>query len=453
VKWDSSKFYNQAIALHLTLPHSLPNALYRPAAMPDARHLWTLGLNHQSASLDLRARFAFASDALGSTLAALRSRVGDLPEAALLSTCNRTELYGLGSQASQALALDWLAHIGGVAIDELRPHLYIHTDSQAARHAMRVASGLDSMVLGEPQILGQVKEAVRAANDAGLIGTTLHQLFQRAFSVAKNVRSNTDIGSHSISMAAASTRLAASVFEDWQHTRVLLVGAGEMIELCAAHFAAKNPARMAIANRTATRAVALIETLAARGNTTNIETLSLSELPAHLHEFDVVVSSTASTLPIIGLGAVQHAIKLRKHRPMVMVDLAVPRDIEPEIKALADVYLYTVDDLSNVVQTNLANRSAAVDEAQALVDAGVADFVQWQTTRQTAVPKIQALNEQAAAWQEIEIERVKKQFFKTTDMSQANVDAALQALAKNISNKFLHLAYKAIADSSQGTNE
>jgi glutamyl-tRNA reductase len=417
--------------------------------MPDARHLWTLGLNHQSASLDLRARFAFASDSLGNTLVQLRSSVGDLPEAALLSTCNRTELYGLGSHASRGLALDWLAKVGGISTQELQPHVYMHSQAQAVRHAMRVASGLDSMVLGEPQILGQVKEAVRAASDAGLMGTTLHQLFQRAFSVAKNVRSNTDIGSHSISMAAASTRLAASVFEDWQHTRVLLVGAGEMIELCAAHFASKNPARLVIANRTAARAVALIDMLAARGNTTTIETLSLSELPTHLHEFDVVVSSTASTLPIIGLGAVQHAIKLRKHRPMVMVDLAVPRDIESEVKALADVYLYTVDDLSNVVQTNLANRAAAVDEAQALVDAGVADFVQWQLTRTSAVPKIQALNEQAALWQAQEIERVKKQFFKTADAPDANVDAALQALAKNISNKFLHLAYKNL----QGTNE
>jgi glutamyl-tRNA reductase len=443
--------------------------------MPDARHLWTLGLNHQSASLDLRARFAFASDALSSTLLQLKQGVADLSEAALLSTCNRTELYGLGSHASRSLALAWLAKVGGISAGELQPHLYVHAQAQAARHAMRVASGLDSMVLGEPQILGQVKEAVRAANDAGLIGTTLHQLFQRAFSVAKNVRTHTDIGSHSISMAAASTRLAASVFEDWQHTRVLLVGAGEMIELCAAHFAAKNPARLVIANRTAARALALMDTLVARNSGVRIETLPLSELPAHLHEFDVVVSSTASTLPIIGLGAVQHAIKLRKHRPMVMVDLAVPRDIEPEVKALPDVYLYTVDDLSNVVQTNLANRAAAVNQAQALVDEGVADFVQWQSNRQRTVPKIQALNEQAALWQAQEIERVKKQFLKDLGgtaraeliegislqglgPTQAErIDQALQALAKNISNKFLHLAYKTIADEpsapSPGTHE
>jgi glutamyl-tRNA reductase len=410
--------------------------------MPQPQHLWTLGLNHESAPLDLRARFAFAASELGATLAQVQTAVTDLSEVALLSTCNRTELYGFGSHIQQGLALLWLSKTGAIAVDELKQHLYIHNDEAAARHALRVAAGLDSMVLGEPQILGQVKEAVRAAGDAGTLGTTLHQLFQRAFSSAKDVRTHTDIGAHSISMAAAATRLAASVFEDWQHTRVLLVGAGEMIELCAAHFAAKNPKRMAVANRTMARGTALATRFST--STLAIETFALAELPTHLHEFDVVVSSTASTLPIIGLGAVQHAIKLRKHRPMVMVDLAVPRDIEPEVKDLPDVYLYTVDDLSSVVQTNLANRAAAVGAAEKLVDAGVAEFVQWQTTRATTVPKIQALNEQAAAWQEQEIERIKKQFFDGGDALEANMDKALQALARNLSNKFLHLAYKSI---------
>jgi glutamyl-tRNA reductase len=408
--------------------------------MSQPQLLWTLGLNHESAPLDLRARFAFASAELGQALAEVQAAAPDLPEVALLSTCNRTELYGLGSQAQQSLALEWLAKTGAVTTDELKQHLYIHTDLAAVRHALRVASGLDSMVLGEPQILGQVKEAVRAAGDAGTLGRALHQLFQRAFSVAKDVRTHTDVGSHSISMAAASTRLAASVFEDWQHTRVLLVGAGEMIELCAAHFAAKNPKRMAVANRTMARGAALAERFST--SSLQIGTLALAELPTHLHEFDVVVSSTASLLPIIGLGAVQHAIKLRKHRPMVMVDLAVPRDIESEVKALPDVYLYTVDDLSAVVQTNLANRSAAVGAAEKLVDAGVAEFAAWQEARATFVPKIQALNEQAKEWQEQEIERAKKQFLTGGDVSQANIDKALQTLARNLSNKFLHQAYK-----------
>jgi glutamyl-tRNA reductase len=410
--------------------------------MTSSSHLWTLGLNYETAPLDVRSRFAFAQDQLNAALAQVQGAVTDLPEVALLSTCNRTELYGLGSQASRDLALEWLAKTGAVSVDELKPHVYIHSEQAAVRHALRVASGLDSMVLGEPQILGQVKEAVRAANDAGALGTTLHQLFQRAFSVAKDIRTNTDVGNHSISMAAAATRLAASVFEDWQHTRVLLVGAGEMIELCAAHFAAKNPKRLAIANRTMARGAALVKRFSTPDLT--IELLPLAELPTHLHEFDVVVSSTASTLPIIGLGAVQHAIKLRKHRPMVMVDLAVPRDIEPEVKDLPDVYLYTVDDLSSVVQTNLANRAAAVSEAEKIIDAGVTEFAAWQEARSTSVPKIQALNEQAKDWQEQEIERVKKQFLSSGDASQGDMDKALQALAKNLSNKFLHQLYKNI---------
>jgi glutamyl-tRNA reductase len=408
--------------------------------MSQSPFLWTLGLNHESAPLDLRARFAFASAELGTTLTELLRSAPELAELALLSTCNRTELYGLGGHDQQALMLAWLAKTGDISVEKLKPHLYIYSDQTAVRHALRVASGLDSMVLGEPQILGQVKEAVRVANDAGTMGTTLHQLFKQAFSVAKDVRTNTEIGSHSISMAAAATRLAASVFEEWQHTRVLLVGAGEMIELCAAHFAAKNIKRMAVANRTMARGALLAQRFSTAA--LQIETLALAELPLHLHEFDVVVSSTASTLPIIGLGAVQHAIRLRKHRPMVMVDLAVPRDIEPEVRDLPDVYLYTVDDLSTVVQTNLANRTAAVGAAEQLVDAGVEQFAVWQETRATVVPKIQALNDQAREWQAQEIERVKKQFFKEVEGLQPNLDEALQALARNLSNKFLHLAFK-----------
>ncbi len=406
--------------------------------------LWTLGLNHESAPIDVRARFAVAPEELGRSLAEVQAAATHLPEVALLCTCNRTELYALGSTNQQQLTLEWLAKISGLSLDALKPYLYIHEKDAAVHHVLRVASGLDSMVLGEPQILGQVKDAVRAAQDAGTLGTTLHQLFKQAFSVAKDVRTHTEIGTHSISMAAASTRLASSVFEDWQHTQVLLVGAGEMIELCAAHFATKNPKRLAVANRTVARAAALSQRFSTPQM--QIETLALAEIPLHLHEFDVVVSSTASTLPIIGLGAVERALKARKHRPIVMIDLAVPRDIEPEVKDLPDVYLYTVDDLSRVVQTNLTNRAAAVSEAERFIQAGVTEFVQWQTTRATAVPKIQALNEQAALWQEQEMERIKKQFFKNADFSQSNVDAALQALSRNLTNKFLHQAYKHIAE-------
>ncbi len=274
--------------------------------------VWALGINHTTAPLDLRGRFAFAIDQIAPTLASLRNALSS-PEAAIISTCNRTEIYCAADHPSVTQAmdhtLDWLAQSGGVAPALLRSHAYTLQEGGVARHAFRVASGLDSMVLGEPQILGQMKDAVRVADQAGALGSTLNQLFQRSFSVAKEVRSSTEIGAHSISMAAASVRLAGQLFEDLGQIKVLFVGAGEMIELCATHFAAKSPKSIAIANRTLERG----EKLALRYGA---EVMRLADLPDRLHEFDAVISCTASTLPIVGLGAVERAIKKRKHRPM-----------------------------------------------------------------------------------------------------------------------------------------
>jgi glutamyl-tRNA reductase len=285
------------------------------------------------------------------------------------------------------------------------------------------------MVLGEPQILGQLKGAVRAAQAAGALGTTLSQLFQRSFAVAKEVRSSTEIGAHSTSMAAAAVRLAGQLFEDLGEVKVLFVGAGEMIELCATHFAAKTPKALAIANRTLERG----ESLATRFGA---EVIRLGDLPERLHEFDVVISCTASTLPIIGLGAVERALKRRKHRPMFMVDLAVPRDIEVEVKALQDVYLYTVDDLAGAVQTGKANRQAAVAQAEAIVDAGVQSFLHWVDQRDPStgvVPLIQQLNAQTDEWRATELARARKLLAKGED-----VDAVLEALSKGLTQKLLH---------------
>ena len=387
--------------------------------------VWALGINHTTAPLDLRGRFAFAIDQIAPTLQGLRGALARQPEAALVSTCNRTEIYCAGEKAQLEHTLDWLAHSGGVAPSLLRAHSYTLQDGLAARHAFRVASGLDSMVLGEPQILGQMKDAVRAAEAAGALGTTLSQLFQRSFAVAKEVRTSTEIGAHSISMAAAAVRLAGNLFEDLGKVRVLFVGAGEMIELCATHFAAKNPQSIAIANRTLERG----EKLASRFGG---EVMHLAELPERLHEFDAVVSCTASTLPIIGLGAVERALKRRRHRPMFMVDLAVPRDIEPEVKALQDVYLYTVDDLAGVVQTAQANRQAAVEQAEAIVDAGVQSFLHWVDQR-SSVPLIQQLNAQADAWRAAEMARARKLLAKGED-----VDTVLEALSRGLTQKMLH---------------
>lgn len=391
--------------------------------------VWALGLNHHTAPLDLRGRFAFAVDRLAPTLDALRQFHARQPEAAILSTCNRTEVYCASDAPQIDRTLSWLASAGDVPADALRQHAYVLQDDQAARHAFRVASGLDSMVLGEAQILGQMKNAVRAADSAGALGVTLNQLFQRSFAVAKQVRSSTEIGAHSISMAAAAVRLAGQLFEDLAQIRVLFVGAGEMIELCATHFAAHSPKSLAIANRTLERG----EKLAARFGA---EGLRLAELPERLHEFDAVVSCTASQLPIIGLGAVERALKKRRHRPLFMVDLAVPRDIEPEVRQLDDVYLYTVDDLAQVVQTAHASRQAAVAQAEAIIDAGVRSFVHWLDQRSPTsgvVPLIQQINAQADAWRAAELARARKRLAKGED-----IDAVLEALSRGLTQKMLH---------------
>ena len=394
--------------------------------------VWALGLNHNTAPLDLRGRFAFSLDQMTPTLMRLRDShagLANAPEATILSTCNRTEIYGASDAPALEHTLAWLASSGGVTSDTLRTHTYTLEGDQAARHAFRVASGLDSMVLGEPQILGQMKNAVRAAEGAGAMGRTLHQLFQRSFAIAKQVRSSTDIGAHSISMAAASVRLAGQLFEDLAKIKILFIGAGDMIELAATHFAAKNPALMVIANRTTERG----ETLAKKFGA---QTMPLADLPARLHEFDAVISCTASVLPIIGLGAVERAVKLRKHRPIFMIDLAVPRDIEVEVKDLPDVYLYSVDDLAQVVQTGKESRLAAVAEAEIIIDAGVQNFMAWLDRRNPTtgvVPLIQQINAQTDEWRALEINRAKKLLSKGE-----SIDNVLEALARGMSQKMLH---------------
>jgi glutamyl-tRNA reductase len=392
--------------------------------------VWALGLNHTTAPLDLRGRFAFAVDQIPPTLNSLRQSFGSgrhpEVEAAIISTCNRTEIYWVSDhQAALDHTVGWLADSGGVSRDVLRSHTYTLHDDAVARHAFRVASGLDSMVLGEAQILGQMKDAVRAAETAGALGSTLNQLFQRSFAVAKEVRTATEIGAHSISMAAAAVRLAGQLFEDLRETRILFVGAGEMIELAATHFAARQPKSIAIANRTPERG----EQLAARFGG---QAMRLADLPARLGDFDIVVSCTASTLPLIGLGAVERALRQRRHRPMFMVDLAVPRDIESEVKDLEDVYLYTVDDLAAVVQQGQASRQAAVAQAEVIIDAGVASFMHWLGQRDT-VPLIRQLNAQTEEWRALELARARKLLAKGEP-----VEAVLEALARGLTQKMLH---------------
>src|SRR6188474_2986499 len=394
--------------------------------------LFALGLNHQTAPLDIRERVAFAAHALEGALGELVSGRG-ATEAAILSTCNRTEVYVSAGETQAATA--WLAEYHRLRPDELSPYLYTLPREQAVRHAFRVASGLDSMVLGEPQILGQLKEAVRVAESAGTLGTILHKLFQRSFAVAKEVRTNTQVGASSVSMAAASVKLAARIFPSLHDQNVLLIGAGEMIELCATHFAAQAPARITVANRTLERGHAL----ARRFNGRAIE---LRELDEHLHEHDIVVSCTASSLPILGKGLVERALRARRRRPIFMVDLAVPRDIEREVGDLDDVFLYTVDDLQGIVQGNLDARRSAVEQAEAIIDTQVGQFMHWMQTRQS-VPLIRALRDQAEDARRLELEGALRLLARGDDPKQV-----VETLSQGLTNKLMHAPTQALNEAS-----
>jgi glutamyl-tRNA reductase len=393
--------------------------------------LLAVGLNHTTAPVALRERLAFAPEQLGTAVAAARnwfaradSKGGD--EAAILSTCNRTELYAASNAAHPLDAgAQFLADFHKLNYSELRPHLYMLPQHDAVRHTFRVASGLDSMVLGETQILGQIKDAIRTADEAGGLGTYLHQLFQRSFSVAKEVRSTTEIGAHSVSMAAAAVRLSQRIFDKISEQNVLFIGAGEMIELCATHFAAQNPKSITVANRTMERGEALAHRF-------NGKAMRLAELGNQLHQYDIVISCTASSLPLIGLGMVERAIKARRHKPMFMVDLAVPRDIEAEVGRLNDVFLYTVDDLGKVVQTGMENRQAAVAQAEAIIETRVQSFMHWIDDR-AVVPVIQGLQENSETIRLLELERARKLLAKGEP-----VDAVLEALSRGLTAKFMH---------------
>ena len=399
--------------------------------------LFTLGINHRTAPLPVREQVAFHAEELRRALSDLMSN-GHVHEAAILSTCNRTELYCQADTPQNAI--DWLANYRRVPAHVIEPYLYSYPDRDAVRHAFRVASGLDSMVLGEPQILGQMKEAVRIARESGALGTTLNKLFQNSFAVAKDVRSTTAIGANIVSMAAASVRLAERIFERIADQKVLFIGAGEMIELCATHFAAKKPKQIVIANRTIDRGRALADRFGAVA-------IRLEDVSERLAEFDIVVSCTASQLPIIGLGLVERAIKARRHRPMFMVDLAVPRDVEVEVGGLDDVFLYTVDDLAQVVESGMESRNSAVVDAEAIVTARVDTFLHWLQTRET-VPVIRSLRDSAERMRRHEIEHALKLLAKGED--PANV---LDQLSQRLTNKFLHAPTQALtqAESDRST--
>jgi glutamyl-tRNA reductase len=381
------------------------------------------GINHKSASVDLRGRIAFAPETVvGSLQGALTSM--SAVEIALLSTCNRTEIYLYGEVSDEQL-LTWLAETKGLELQELQSCYYCYRNEHAIGHIMRVASGLDSLVLGEPQIFGQIKSAYSVGREAGTVSTYLNQAFQQAFSAAKRVRSETAIGQNPVSVAYASVSLAEQIFADLNCAHALLIGAGETVELVARHLQEKNIGRITVANRTLTRAQELATDFSA-------EAILLSDRPEYLPKADIVISSTASQLPILGKGAVESALKSRKHKPIFMVDIAVPRDIEPQVEELADVYLYTVDDLEEVIQDNMRARQTAADLGQQIIDQEVTSWSKQQRAL-AAVDTIKAFRDSVENIRDGEVHKA----LNALERGQNPIEV-INVLARSLTNKLLH---------------
>jgi glutamyl-tRNA reductase len=397
--------------------------------------LITLGINHKTAPLELRERLAFTPQTLPEALQSLK-KLAHIEEASILSTCNRTELYCVTSEDNDRAIIQWFSHFHGLDEDQIKEHLYLHAHEETIRHAMEVASGLDSMVLGEPQIAGQMKDAYAMAKENGTIGLLLGKLYQRAFAVSKQVRTDTDIGSSPVSVAFAAVSLAKQIFGDLTQTTVLMVGAGETIELAARHLHSQGVNKIIIANRSVERAQKLADEF--QGEAINLQSIS-----EHLHRSDIVIASTASPLPIIGKGTVERALKKRKHEPIFMVDLAVPRDVEPEVNELDDVYLYSVDDLQSVIAENMENRMQAAEQAREIIDVQVSHFLDWQKSL-GAVDIIAQVRQNTQDISSEVLNKAKKQL-----AAGQNAEEVLDFLANTLTNKFLHQPCTKLRQASQ----
>ncbi len=399
--------------------------------------LLSVGINYNTAPVAVRERLAFPANTLKSSLRALLDNQG-IKGAAILSTCNRTEFYCQTESNDTAAVIQWLADDKKIQPAAFTPYLYSHTDSQSIRHMFRVACGLDSMILGEPQILGQMKTAYQAAYEAGTLGKHLGKLFHHTFSAAKKVRTDTSIGSSPVSVAFTAVQLAQQIFDSLNDQTALLIGAGETIELTARHLHQKNIGRIIIANRTYDKAHALASQF-------NGYAIALSEISSHLAEADIVISSTASQLPILGKGRVESAIKKRRHKPMFMVDLAVPRDIEAEVEQLQDVYLYTIDDLQHTININMDSRRKAAEQAEEIIDTQVEYFLSWMRSL-GAQSVIKDYRQQA--------ELTRDEMLAKALTSLKNGDTAedtLQRLAYSLTNKLIHTPSSQIRDA--GAND
>lgn len=418
--------------------------------------LLNIGVNHHTAPVDIRESVSVSPEVLKDSLIDLRTylkmeSLEEKPEVAILSTCNRMEIYCAANDVEYAdhhlekRAFEWLAAQNNVQHDELRPYIYSAKQSDVVKHAFRVGSGLDSMVVGETQILGQMKKAIENADQAGTLGTYLKPLFNKTFSVAKVVRGNTQIGAHSVSLASASIKLVERVFGQVSTCNVLFIGAGEMIGLCVNHFASKNPQKIAIANRSVNRGSELIQALSEKN--LHVEAFSLADLPKQLHHYDVVISCTASSLPIIGMGMVKTALKARQSRPMVLIDLAVPRDFEPEIKSLKNAYLYSIDDLGQIVNAGKANRLESIGEAEKIIERGIVEFYE-AIEKRAVVPIIKSIQSTAEQYQKIELEKASRRIANGDDPM-----IVLSHMAIALANKFMHAPIHALKQTSDANLE
>ena len=387
-------------------------------------HILTLGLNHQTASIEVREKAAFGPDSIHQALADLTQSAG-AAEATILSTCNRTEIYCGQENDDKTRILAWLSEYSGLNQSDLNKSIYHYPNEAAVKHAFRVASGLDSLVLGEPQILGQMKNAFLTASSIGATGKVLNRLFQHTFNVAKQVRTDTAIGVNAVSVAYSGVNLAKRIFTRLSEQTVLLIGAGETIELVARHLKQNQVKHIIIANRSIDKA----QTLAKEAGS---EAITLAQIPERLQHADIVVTSTASTLPILGKGAIEAALKKRKRSPMFILDLAVPRDVEPEVSQLKDVYLYTIDDLKSVIDENREVRLRATEQAENIIDFQVVKFMRWMRSLES-VPAIKAFREGLNDLKQAELERALKKLGNGGD-----AEKVLEQFARDLTNKFAH---------------
>ncbi|WP_341661006.1 glutamyl-tRNA reductase [Vibrio sp.] len=397
--------------------------------------LLAIGINHNSASVELREKVVFGPEKLPQAL----KQLGDNPYvngSVIISTCNRTEIYCDVKALGKSKVIDWLAQFHQISPEALKPSLYVHEEQAAIRHLMRVSCGLDSLVLGEPQILGQVKQAYSDSRQHQSVDTAMDKLFQKVFSVAKRVRTETDIGGNAVSVAYAACTLAKHIFESLRESTVLLVGAGETIELVAKHLASNGCSDMIVANRTYERAEPLAEQFGA-------QIIGLPEIPNHLARADIVISSTASPLPIIGKGMVETALKARRHQPMLLVDIAVPRDIESQVAELDDAYLYSVDDLQSIVENNMEQRKVEAIQAEAIVSEESATFMSWLRSLQ-AVDSIRDYRKAANDIREDLLSKSLQSLAAGTDPEKV-----LLELSNKLTNKLIHAPTRALQSAAE----